>query len=222
MCGLAGIAKFTKITVEDIESVKRMTSKLTHRGPDSDGYYNDEIVSLGFRRLRIIDLQTGEQPISNRDESIWTCLNGEIYNYKTLRNELIEIGYQFKTNSDTEVIVHAYQQYGVEFVSKLKGMFAIVLWDKRRKKLFLIRDRLGKKPLFYCHLDDSLSFSSGIKSLLENQQISKELNFNAINDYLSLQCIPAPQTILRNVKKLPPSSILVADYKNNTVEINKY
>ena len=222
MCGIAGLAKFTEITVEDIESVKRMTSKLIHRGPDSDGFYNDEIVSLGFRRLKIIDLQTGDQPISNKDETIWTCLNGEIYNYKTLRHELIKIGYQFKTNSDTEVIVHAYQQYGLEFVSKLKGMFAIVLWDIRKKKLLLVRDRLGKKPLFYCHLNDSVFFSSGIKSLLENRQISKELNFSALNDYLSLQCIPAPQTIFRNVKKLPPGSILVADYQNNSVEIKKY
>ena len=149
MCGIAGIASTEPDTRQDVETIRRMCDAIVHRGPDDDGYYVSEGVGLGIRRLSIIDLSGGHQPIHNEDQTVWVVFNGEIYNFPELRRELESRGHGFYTHSDTEVIVHLYEEFGADCVRKLRGMFAIALWDERRKTLLLARDRLGKKPLHY-------------------------------------------------------------------------
>ena len=156
-----------------------MCDKIIHRGPDEEGYYVADNVSLGMRRLSIIDLSTGSQPIFNEDESIVVVFNGEIYNFKELREDLERKGHYFSTNSDTEVIVHAYEEYGYECLGRFNGMFAIALWDTNRKELFLARDRIGIKPLYYTMIDESVVFASEIKSILEYEEIKREVNYLA-------------------------------------------
>jgi len=174
MCGIAGI-----YGASDKPFVKRMCDKIIHRGPDEEGYYVDDNVSLGMRRLSIIDLSAGSQPIFNEDESIVVIFNGEIYNFKELREELEQKGHRFYTNSDTEVIVHAYEEYGYECLGRFNGMFAIALWDTNRKELFLARDRIGIKPLYYTMIDESVVFASEIKSILECGGIKRGINYLA-------------------------------------------
>tara|TARA_B100001750_G_C15514060_1_gene605681 strand:- start:208 stop:2103 length:1896 start_codon:yes stop_codon:yes gene_type:complete len=222
MCGLSGILNFEKTNPRSIDLVNKMNQKIIHRGPDSDGLYRDAKIVLGFRRLKIIDLFTGDQPIANRDKTIWAIVNGEIYNFKSLRYDLEKLGYQFKTNTDIEVIVHGYEEYGSSFISQLRGMFAIAIWDSNNKCLLLARDRLGKKPLFYSEQNNEIFFSSGMKALLEIEDISREINLSSLNDYLTLQCIPAPLSILKDVKKLPPGHLLIADCKDKSVRLKKY
>jgi asparagine synthase (glutamine-hydrolysing) len=215
MCGICG----TK-GIQDRDLLQRMTETLSHRGPDSDGYYLDEQVSLGVRRLRIIDLVTGDQPMHNEDSSIIAVLNGEIYNYKELTAELKGRGHRFYTNSDTEVLVHLYEDFGEDFMHKLRGMFAFAIWDKRDSKLFLARDRLGIKPLYYIYKDNKFMFASEMRALLEDKSISRELNPIALDYYLSFLYIPAPLSVLKSIKKLMPGHSL--SLKNGSLDIRRY
>ena len=194
MCGIVGSTGFTSEKI-----IKKMCRTLRHRGPDSEGYYIGDNIALGMRRLKIIDLETGDQPIFNDDKSIVTVFNGEIYNYEQLRNNLIKIGISLKTKSDTETIVYLYQQYGDEFVNYLRGMFAIAIWDKKKKRLVLARDRMGIKPLYYYYNNGKLIFSSEIKSILCSPDVSKELDFIALHHYLTFGYIPAPLSIFKNI-----------------------
>jgi asparagine synthase (glutamine-hydrolysing) len=220
MCGICGIVNFKKEESIAEETLKRMNQSLIHRGPDDEGAYLENNVGLAIRRLSIIDLETGHQPIHNEDGSVWMVFNGEIYNYKELRAELQNSGHIFYTNTDSEVIVHAYEQYGEECVSKFRGMFSFALWDKRQNALLLARDRFGIKPLYYSIARDKIIFGSEIKSLLQSNSISKDLNFVAIDSFFSFSYIPGPQTIFNKINKLLPSHILVL--KEGKINIKKY
>jgi asparagine synthase (glutamine-hydrolysing) len=215
MCGIAGAIWTAPETALTESQLRQMTDQLRHRGPDDEGIYRSDFqhqtargtepgVGLGFRRLAIIDLQTGNQPLCNEDQSVWVVFNGEIYNYPELRKRLEGSGHQFKTRSDTEVIVHLYEDEGPEVFSHLNGMFAIAIWDAKRRELILGRDRLGQKPLVYSQQEGRLAFASELKSLLAVPGISKEIDLNAIDDYLAYQYIPHPYTIFKGIKKLPP------------------
>lgn len=198
-----------------------MCQTIIHRGPDDQGIYSENNVALGVRRLSIIDLETGHQPLSNEDSSVWTAYNGEIYNFLDLRKELIQLGHQFKTQTDTEAIVHSYEQWGMDFVSRINGMFAMSLWDKHNQKLILIRDRLGIKPLYYSLCKDgTLVFGSELKALLSYPKIEPSLNAQALDLFLTLEYIPAPFSIFENIFKLPAGSMLV--YKNGKIKISTY
>src|SRR5947199_2798911 len=171
-----------------------MCDAIRHRGPDDEGSYVNETVGLTMPRLAIIDLKSGQQPIHNRDRSAWIVFNGEIYNYKELREQLEKLGHTFYTNSDTEAIILAYDQYGAECPKHLRGMFAFAIWDERTQELFLARDRVGKKPLLYSLAGDQLIFGSEFSALLQHPSVGREVNREAIHDYLSFMCVPAPQT----------------------------
>lgn len=222
MCGINGF-----ISVEPSGEgnnrvlVDRMNERIIHRGPDSEGVFVDDYAALGMRRLAIIDLNTGLQPIFNEDGNIVVVFNGEIYNYRTLRERLIACGHHFRTESDTEVIVHAYEEYGDNFLNYLEGMFAIALYDRNEKRLTLARDRAGEKPLYYYMSDNKLAFCSELKSLAEAFEISREgINKDALNQYLSLTYIPAPLTIYNNVYKLLPGHFL--SFKKGKIETHPY
>ena len=215
MCGIAGALWTAPETALTESQLRQMTDQLRHRGPDDEGVYRSDLqhqsargtepgVGLGFRRLAIIDLQTGNQPLCNEDQSVWVVFNGEIYNYPELRKRLEGAGHQFKTRSDTEVIVHLYEDEGPEVFSHLNGMFAIASWDAKRRELILGRDRLGQKPLVYSQQEGRLAFASELKSLLTIPGMSKEIDLNAIDDYLAYQYIPHPYTIFKGIRKLPP------------------
>ena len=211
MCGIAGIFTKSGISQERQACLKRMGDVMVHRGPDGEGYHVEESIGLVHRRLSIIDVEGGRQPLCNEDGTIWTVFNGEIYNYIELRDQLIQKGHIFKTSSDTEVIVHLYEERGESFVEYLRGMFAIALWDSAKKRLILIRDRLGKKPLYYASCKDSFVFASEIKALLQHPDVPKEIDQEAIVDYFSLLYIPAPKSIFRAIRKLRPAHMLVVD-----------
>ena len=183
---------------------------MIHRGPDDGGVFVGQGIGLGHRRLSIIDLAGGHQPMSNEDDTIWVLLNGEIYNYPELRAELLQRGHLFKTKSDTEAIVHAYEEYAEGCFSRLRGMFSIAIWDLRRRKLVLARDRVGKKPLFYAADGNRMLFGSELKALLASGLLSTEMDDRALSDYFSFGYIPAPKTIYRSVRKVMPGSYLVA------------
>ncbi len=187
MCGIAGILSLNKgLNIQD-NAIKRMTSSLYHRGPDDEGYFINKDIALGFRRLSIIDLDTGNQPIHNEDKRIWTVFNGEIYNYKELRLLLEKKGHVFYTKTDTEVIVHLYEEYGQNMVSYLRGMFGICIWDSNKKCMTLFRDRMGIKPLFYAKTDKLFIFASEIKAIMAAGLLEKEIDIYSLNHYLGLQ-----------------------------------
>jgi len=200
-----------RVGEDDKDLLKRMTRTLYHRGPDGEGYYFDEHAGLGHRRLSIIDLDAGKQPLCNEDESVWVTFNGEIYNYLDLRKDLITKGHQFKTQSDTEVIVHLYEEMGELFSEKLRGMFAIGLWDKKAKRLILTRDRVGKKPLYYSIVGDAVYFASEMKSLLYVPKLNRDIDPEALSDYFSLLYVPSPKSIFRSVRKVKPAHYLIFD-----------
>lgn len=204
MCGVCGIFEFDRERIIPRELLARMTDTIRHRGPDDEGYYIGPGVGLGFRRLSIIDVAGGHQPIANEDESVWVMLNGEIYNFLELRRQLLARGHRFATRSDTETIVHLYEEMGAECFAQLRGMFAIVLWDARQRHLLLARDRVGKKPLFFSVNGRNVVFGSELKALLAANVISRELDAEALCDYFSLGYIPAPKTIYRSVRKVLP------------------
>ncbi len=204
MCGICGI-----YGLEDKSLLQRMSNMLSHRGPDDEGYYYDQDVMLGMRRLKVIDLETGNQPIYNEDRSIVVVYNGEIYNFREIRKDLEKKNHTFSTNSDTESIVHLYEEYGDACVNQIRGMFAFALWDSKRKRLILARDRVGIKPLYYYSKGGAFAFASEIKSLLIHPGISKEINFKALHNYLTFLYVPGPETIFKNVMKLLPGHILI-------------
>ena len=201
MCGIAGILRWDADppTAADVHA---MCDVMIHRGPDDEGLYVGDGVALGMRRLSIIDLATGHQPVRNEDGTIWTVFNGEIYNFKELRRDLQAAGHQFYTTSDTETIVHLYEEYGADAVNHLRGMFALAVWDVRRRQLFIARDRLGIKPLFYAEFAGGLAFASELKCLLQLPEIRRELSWEAVSHLFTFEATPATQSILRDVKKL--------------------
>src|SRR4051794_644976 len=219
MCGIAGQLRPRGQAV-DLERIARMCAGLEHRGPDSRGIFHDGRVGLGIQRLRIIDLDTGEQPIYSEDRSVVVVLNGEIYNYRELRRELRARGHQFATRGDTEVIVHLYEEHGVDCVRHLHGMFAFALWDRSRQQLLLARDRVGKKPLLYALRDGVLSFASELSALLANDEIPREVDFTAVDRYLAFGYVPSPLTAIRGVRKLPPAHTLVM--RDGRVTLRRY
>src|SRR5271155_2261293 len=197
-----------------------MADAIKHRGPDDEGYYCSGPVGLGFRRLSIIDLNTGHQPISNEDGTVWIVFNGEIYNYQELRRHLQTKGHTFKTLTDTEVIVHLYEEFGESCVEKLRGMFAFAIWDERQKVLFMARDRIGIKPLYYWLSDKSLVFGSEIKAILSDPEVTPEVVPEMIDRFLTFYYVPGEETLFRDVRKLAPGSYMVV--KNGRVQIRQY
>ena len=208
MCGICGIVEFEGKPVAP-EVVKAMADTLEHRGPDDAGYHYEPGVALGHRRLSIIDLEGGHQPLANEDETVWAIFNGEIYNYAELRTLLISKGHRFRTKSDTEVIVHLYEEVGEACFGQLRGMFAIALWDSRRRQLILARDRVGKKPLFYHHGGCQVTFASELKAILAAGAEDGGLDATALADYFTFLYIPAPKTIYRRIKKVRPAHYMV-------------
>lgn len=222
MCGIAGIFSLNGTLPSGKTVIKKMTDSLAHRGPDDEGFYQDSRVALGFRRLSIIDLKTGNQPIHNEDSSVWTVLNGEIYNYRELRTELEGKGHKFYTHADTEVLVHLYEEYGEGLVGRLRGMFAFCIWDTRANKFCVFRDRLGIKPLFYAEAGGCLLFASEIKALLASGLVTREMDTEALNYYLGLQYVPAPLSIYKNIRKLKPGHMLSLVPKQREVRQVEY
>ena len=220
MCGICGMVNsdFEKTVEQPL--IKKMCDAIYHRGPDDDGIYVHKNVGIGMRRLSIIDLVTGKQPISNEDGSVWIVFNGEIYNHKHIRNELEARGHIFSTNTDTETIVHAYEEYGRDCVQKLNGMFAFAIWDNRKKQLFLARDRIGIKPLYYFFDKKKFIFGSELKSILKVKDIPKRIDLTALDNFLTFEYIPAPLSIFEDIKKLPPGHTLIL--KNNSISIQQY
>jgi asparagine synthase (glutamine-hydrolysing) len=211
MCGIAGIAAFAGATEPSLGQIREMCDAIRHRGPDADGLDVRRGVGLGMRRLSIIDLAGGNQPIFNEDNSILCVFNGEIYNFKELRAQLEARGHSFRTQSDTEVIVHAYEEYGDDFPQHLNGMFAIALHDTHRKRLLLVRDHIGIKPLFYCFTGKHLVFGSEIKCLLTTGLVERNLNLDGLGQFLAWEYIPGAMTLLKGVHKLEPASLLAID-----------
>jgi asparagine synthase (glutamine-hydrolysing) len=219
MCGIAGYLNLDGHQPADRARLERMTRSLVHRGPDEEGYYLAGSVALGIRRLRVIDLEGGKQPITNEDGTVWVVFNGEIYNFLDLRREL-EPHHQFLTRSDTEVIVHLYEEQGVRCVESLRGMFAFALWDARARRLLLARDHMGKKPLYYARTPQALWFGSEIKAILAGSDIGREMDPAALDDYLALGYIPGPRSIFAEVRKLPPGSMLQVE--GGTEAVRRY
>lgn len=220
MCGFVGFFNETDDSELNNKTVRAMADRIVHRGPDQDDYYVDESVSLGFRRLSIIDLEGGSQPIFNEDKTKVLVFNGEIYNYQSLREELIEKGHKFYTKADSEVIIHGYEEYGRDLLNRLRGMFVFVIWDKVEKKLFGARDIFGIKPFFYYLNGSTFMFGSEIKSFLANPNFKKELNRDRIPEYLCFEYIPSNETLFKNVYKLAPASYF--EWQNGKMTQNKY
>jgi asparagine synthase (glutamine-hydrolysing) len=212
MCGIAGFAEVTGSHPRPLEGdrqrVKAMCDVMRHRGPDDDGFYVEPGVALGMRRLSIIDLSTGHQPIHNEDRTVWVVFNGEIYNYRQLRDALEAEGHQFHTSSDTETIVHGYEQWGEDVFSKLRGMYGIALWDTRTRTLLVARDRAGIKPLYYAEAGGRLFFGSEAKCVLVNPEVDRQLSPAALDHFLAYQYTPKDQSIFRGIRKLQPGHVL--------------
>jgi asparagine synthase (glutamine-hydrolysing) len=215
MCGICGF------NFEDKLLLKKMCNSIIHRGPDEDGLYLDKNISLGMRRLSIIDIEKGSQPQHNEDEDIWIVFNGEIYNYLDLKSNLENKNHIFYTNSDTEVIIHSYEEYGYECLNKLRGQFAFCIYDDKEKKFFIARDHLGLKPLYYFYNGTNFIFGSEIKSILCHN-IERKVNKDGLNSYLSLRYTPAPLTLFQGIFKLPPACFLEFNLTNNQIKIQKY
>jgi asparagine synthase (glutamine-hydrolysing) len=209
MCGITGVVYHDRHRPVSRTDIRRMCQTLVHRGPDDQGIFVEGNVGLGMRRLSVIDLVTGHQPIANEDGRIWIVFNGEIYNYPELRQELERRGHTFATNTDTESIVHAYEEYGEDCVTRLNGMFAFAIWDGRERKLLLARDRLGVKPLYYFLDDRCLVFGSELKAILAHREVPRTLDLEALDSFLTLEYIPAPLSIFQGIKKLPPGHLLM-------------
>ncbi|HSE58816.1 MAG TPA: hypothetical protein VLA99_08940 [Nitrospiraceae bacterium] len=220
MCGIAGIAYRDPRQPGDEHRLRRMTDLVRHRGPDGEGLHLGPGVGLGFRRLSIIDLKRGNQPISNEDETVTVVCNGEIYNYLELRKRLLAAGHRFHTESDVETIVHLYEDYGPRCVEFLRGMFAFALWDSRHRRLMLARDRFGIKPLSYAVTRDALCFGSEIKSILAGGAVERRVQAHAMQELFTVGFIPAPQTLLRGVLRLPPAHVLL--YQARTLTVQRY
>lgn len=215
MCGICGFSW------NDAALAKSMASQITHRGPDQEGVFCCPEISLAFRRLSIIDLsEHGSQPMSNEDDSVYLVFNGEIYNFQELRGDLVQKGHVFKSKTDSEVIIHAYEEYGMEAIKKFRGMFAFALYDRNKKRLLLVRDRIGIKPLYYTIANGQLLFASEIKSILQCPQVERRVNAQALYDYLGFEFVPAPETMFAGIHKLPAGHHLV--FENGKVDVRQY
>ena len=220
MCGICGIVYHDQARLVDPDLIEAMTVALAHRGPDGAGIHLEPGIALGHRRLSIIDLATGSQPLTNEDETVWVTFNGEIYNFQSLRPELEAKGHHFRTHSDTEVLVHLWEEMGPAMLGRLRGMFAFGIWDNRTRTLFIARDRLGKKPLVYSHDATGLRFASELKSLVRDPAFDRTVDYNAIDDYLTYQYVPHPRTIYRSAKKLPPGHYAI--YQDGKLTVERY
>lgn len=218
MCGIVG---FTGAVLNSDDVIKRMMDRIRHRGPDAEGKYVDSDIALGHRRLSIIDIsEQGNQPIFNEDKSMVLIFNGEIYNFMDIREKLVEAGHKFTTNTDSEVLIHGYEEYGAELLNKLRGMFSFVIWDKKRSELFGARDFFGIKPMYYAEMGSTFMFGSEIKSFLEHPDFKKELNPSALENYLTFQYSPTNETFFKNVYKLPPAHYFIR--RDGKTEIKRY
>jgi asparagine synthase (glutamine-hydrolysing) len=209
MCAIAGIYNFRTGQPVSRRLLKAMTDTMVHRGPDDEGFFCDGAVGLGHRRLSIIDLAGGHQPLANEDGSVWVVFNGEIYNFGDLHEALVRKGHVFRTRSDTETIVHLYEEEGEKCFEKLRGMFALALWDGRNRKLLLARDRIGKKPLFYFYNGSRIAFASEMKAILRVPNVPREIDSEAISDYFSFLYVPAPKSIFKHIHKVLPGHYVV-------------
>ncbi len=220
MCGIVGIVDFATGHSVDKSDIERMCNTIVHRGPDDVGTYSDANVGIGMRRLSIIDVDGGRQPIQNEDESIWIVFNGEIYNYQELRSSLKHAGHQFRTKTDTETIIHLYEEYGIECLQHLRGMFAFAIWDKNKRQLFVARDRLGIKPLFWAHDGNRFIFASEIKAILANPNVPRIVDWTAVDAYFAYTYIPAPLSIYKSIRKLPCAHYMVV--RDGKVSVQRY
>src|SRR5438132_12457164 len=226
MCGIAGIVSSDRLDADDSVRALAMRDVLAHRGPDEAGLHCDEWAALAHRRLSIVDLSSGQQPLSNEDGSIWVVFNGEIYNHADIRRELEQRGHQYRTRSDTETIVHAYEQWGDECVHRFRGMFAFALWDARKRRLLLVRDRLGVKPVYWAEAGaeqgrgDCLLFASEIKAILESGLVTARPNRAVLSEVLATRYTSGIETLFEGVYKLLPGHRLV--YENGRVRIDQY
>jgi len=220
MCGIYGFLSDRPTGLPPEELLAQMGELIEHRGPDDFGHYVGRGVGLGMRRLSIIDVSGGHQPLSNEDETVWIVLNGEIYNFQELRPELEAKGHRFRTHTDTEVLVHLYEQEGLNFVRRLRGMFGLALWDARLERLVLARDRIGEKPLYLRREPGRLLFASELKSILRVEDVPRRMNFAALEEYLALGYLPAPMSLIEGVEKLPAGHYLVAE--RGRTEIQSY
>jgi asparagine synthase (glutamine-hydrolysing) len=217
MCGVAGI-----VSTGDVDGslVRRMCDVIVHRGPDGEGFHDSTHASLGMRRLAIIDVAGGDQPVYNEDGTVVAVFNGEIYNFVALREELIRRGHRFTTAGDTECLVHLYEEHGAELMHRLRGMFAFAIWDTKRRRLLIARDRVGKKPLYWRSDETSLSFASALKSLVQDPAVKREVDVEALDHYLTYQYVPAPWSIYRGIHKLAPGHLLL--WQDGAVEVRPY
>ena len=220
MCGICGVLRKSAQDKIDSASIEKMLRSIVQRGPDAKGYFIDNNISLASQRLKVIDFENGRQPMSNEDESVWLVFNGEIYNFLELRKMLESKGHLFKSGSDTETIVHLYEEEGLEFVKKIKGMFALAIWDKNKKRLILARDRFGIKPLYYFYSPDMFIFASEPKAILCYPEFDKEIEPLALDSYLSMEYVASPHSIFKNIYKLPAAHILI--FADNTVKLSEY
>jgi asparagine synthase (glutamine-hydrolysing) len=220
MCGIAGIVRWDGAPVAPAE-LRAMCGAMTHRGPDDEGLYVSGSVGIGMRRLSIIDIEGGHQPVSNEDRSVWVVFNGEIYNYRALRHDLERRGHVFATASDTETIVHLYEDYGPHCVDRLRGMFALAIWDARRRQILLARDRLGIKPLYYAENDGELLFASELKPILQLGRVPRTLDWGAVRHLFTFLVTPPAQSIVADVKKLEPARVAVAR-NGSSLRVERY
>lgn len=223
MCGITGKIYLDDQRIIEHTVLKRMTDAIYHRGPDDEGFYIQKNIGLGFRRLSIIDLNTGHQPLANNNDSVYIVFNGEIYNYQEHRQILLQKGYVFKTATDTEVILHLYEEYGVDCLQYLRGMFAFAIWDNNKKQLFCARDRFGIKPFYYYTDSEKFVFGSEIKAILEADTIDKTLSYDALDSFLAFGYITSDLSIFKSVKKLQPGHYLLLSFKDKvSINIKKY
>lgn len=220
MCAIVGKLNFDPENRIERSGIETMLAPVVHRGPDGQGVYLDRNIGLGHARLSIIDVAGGGQPMANEDETVWIVFNGEIYNFQSLRKNLLPRGHIFRTHTDTEVILHLYEDYGVDCLKYLRGMFAFAIWDTKRRRLFVARDRVGIKPLYYCRTNDSLWFASELKAIVADPAVSREICAPAIRQFLSFFFVPGEHTMFQSVKKLLPGHYLVAE--NGKISINRY
>jgi len=216
MCGICGFCNFKEPGL-----IGKMTNALLHRGPDDHGFYEDELVSLGHRRLSVIDLsERAREPLQNEDGSMQLVFNGEIYNFEEIRKFLETKGHRFSSNTDSEVVVHAYEEFGDAFVNRFNGMFAFALWDKKERKLILVRDRIGIKPLYYTQTKNRFLFASEIKAILKDSEVDRKINIDGFNLFMAFQCIPDNCTMFKGIEKIPPGHILI--FKEGNIVLKKY
>src|SRR5256884_5455781 len=211
MCGICGQFNFVRKEPIEPDTIRRMTESIQHRGPDDEGYLISGPLGLGFRRLSIIDLAGGHQPMSDAEETVWIIFNGEIYNYRELRAELQSKGHQFRTNSDTEVIVHGYKEWGTEVFNHLNGMFGLAIWDVQKERLILARDAMGIKLIYYKIDNGNLTFGSEIRAILAAQKSQPDVDPMALNLFLRFRYTPSPLTIFQGIRKLAPGTMLIAE-----------